>query len=133
MLPALTPLAIDSSRPFPMLASLSLNLAVLLAPAEGDDAPRLAVVQVPSRLPQLVRPPGLDGSSYVLLADVVAQPSCRAVPRPDVARSGAFRVARDAELDLDDEGGDDFMQALEDELRRRRAEPRRAARGRARR
>ena len=48
VLPALTPLAIDSSRPFPLLAGLSLNLAVLARPrAEGEERPRLAVVQVP--------------------------------------------------------------------------------------
>ena len=42
VLPALTPLAIDVSRPFPKLANLSLNLALLLAPAEGEEQPRLA-------------------------------------------------------------------------------------------
>ena len=61
VLPALTPLAIDASRPFPMLAGLSLNLAVLLGPPEGEEEPRLAVVQVPGRLPRLVRPPGVEG------------------------------------------------------------------------
>src|SRR5262249_29463663 len=71
VLPALTPLAIDSARPFPLRSSLSINLALLLAPAEGEDQPRLAVVQVPSRLPRLVRPPGSDGTSYALLEDVV--------------------------------------------------------------
>ena len=58
VLPALTPLAIDVSRPFPRLANLTLNLGVLLAPAEGEDQPRLGVVQVPSGLPQC---PGLRG------------------------------------------------------------------------
>ncbi len=56
VMPALTPLAIDASRPFPMLASLSLNLAVLLEPEEEEEEARLAVVQVPGRLPRLVRP-----------------------------------------------------------------------------
>jgi polyphosphate kinase len=120
VLPALTPLAIDSSRPFPMLASFSLNLAVLLAPAEGEEAPRLAVVQVPSRLPQLVRPAGLDGSSYALLADVARSELPSLFPGQTLLEAVAFRVARDAELDFDDEGGRDFMQALEEELRRRR-------------
>ena len=45
-----------------MLASLSLNLAVLLAPAEDEGERRLAVVQVPGRLPRLVRPPGSKAS-----------------------------------------------------------------------
>ena len=54
ILPVLTPLAIDASRPFPLLASLSLNLALLLAAAPGESEPRLAIVQVPSGLARLV-------------------------------------------------------------------------------
>ena len=66
VLPALTPLAIDVSRPFPKLSSLSLNLAVWLEPAEGETDPRLAVVQVPG-LQRLIRPVGGTGTIYVLL------------------------------------------------------------------
>jgi polyphosphate kinase len=120
VLPALTPLAIDSSRPFPMLASLSTNLAVLLAPAEGETEPRLAVVQVPSRLPQLVRPQGHDGTSYVVLADVVRGELAALFPGQQLLEAVFFRVSRDAELDLDDEGGRDFLKAIEEELRNRR-------------
>ncbi len=120
VLPALTPLAIDFSRPFPMLASLSLNLAVLLAPAEDEEQPRLAVVQVPSRLPRLVRPPGAGGTTYVLLEEIIRAELPSLFPGQAVVESAAFRVARDAELDLDDEGGRDFLVAVEEELRNRR-------------
>ncbi len=119
VLPALTPLAIDSSRPFPMLASLSLNVAALLAPAEGKQDPRLAVVQVPSRLRRLVRLPQ-EGSVFVLLDDVVQSEMGALFPGQSVIETAAFRVARDAELDLDDEGGRDFLEAVEEELRNRR-------------
>ena len=50
VLPVLTPLAIDVSRPFPLLSSLSLNLALLLEPAPGESGRRLAIVQVPAGL-----------------------------------------------------------------------------------
>jgi polyphosphate kinase len=120
LLPALTPLAIDSSRPFPLLANLSLNLAVLLAPAEGEERPRLAVVQVPGRLPRLVRPAGIDGTTYVLLEEVLRSELPRLFPGQALLESAAFRIARDAELDLDDEGGRDFLKTVEEELRKRR-------------
>ena len=120
VLPALTPLAIDASRPFPMLAALSLNLALLLAPGEGEEEPRLAVVQVPGRLPRLVRPPGVEGTSYVLLEDVVREELGSLFPGQEILDVAAFRVARDSELDLDDEGGRDLLQAIEEELRNRR-------------
>ncbi len=119
VLPALTPLAIDFSRPFPMLASLSLNVAALLAPAEGKQEPRLAVVQVPSRLRRLVRLPQ-EGSAFVLLDDIVQSQMAALFPGQQVIETAAFRIARDAELDLDDEGGRDFLEAVEEELRNRR-------------
>jgi polyphosphate kinase len=120
VLPALTPLAIDASRPFPMLASLSLNLAVLLGPAEEGEDPRLAVVQVPGRLPRLVRPPGLEGTVQLLLEDVVRSELGALFPGQSIQDAAAFRVSRDSELDLDDEGGRDFLQLIEEELRNRR-------------
>ena len=120
VLPALTPLAIDTSRPFPMLAGLTLNLAVLLAPAEEGDDPRLAVVQVPGRLPRLVRPPGLDATVQLLLEDVIRAELPALFPGQSILNVAAFRVSRDSELDLDDEGGRDFLQLIEEELRNRR-------------
>jgi polyphosphate kinase len=120
VLPALTPLAIDTSRPFPMLASLSLNLAVLLGPADGDDDPRLAVVQVPGRLSRLVRPPGVEGMLHVLLEDVIWAELASLFPGQEIRDVAAFRIARDSELDFDDEGGRDFLQVIEEELRNRR-------------
>jgi polyphosphate kinase len=120
VLPALTPLAIDASRPFPMLASLTLNLAVLLAAAEGEDQPRLAVVQVPGRLPRLVRPVGSDGTSYLLLEELIRSELPELFRGQAVLESAVFRVARDSELALDDEGGGDFLEAVEEELRNRR-------------
>ena len=120
VLPVLTPLAIDVARPFPMLSSLSINLGVLLEPAEGDEQPRLAVVQVPARLPRLVRPIGGDGTAFALLEDVIRAELATLFPGQKVIETAAFRVARDAEMELDDEGGRDYVQALEEELRKRR-------------
>jgi polyphosphate kinase len=119
LLPTLTPLASDASRPFPMLSGLSLNLALLLAPAPEGDEPRLAVVQVPGGLPRLMRVPGSDGA-YTLLEDVIRHELPALFPGQEVLESAAFRVARDSELDLDDEGGRDFIDVVEEELRKRR-------------
>ena len=119
VLPALTPLAIDTSRPFPMLASLSLNVAVQLAPGDGQSEPRLAVVQLPARLRRLVRLP-LDGAAFALLEDVIRAELQALFPGQTLLESATFRVARDAELALDDEGGRDFLAAVEEELRKRR-------------
>jgi polyphosphate kinase len=72
VLPVLTPLAIDVSRPFPLLSSLSLNVAVLLRPSPGQSEARLAVVQVPAGMARLVRLVGpAEGASFVLLDQII--------------------------------------------------------------
>jgi len=121
VLPALTPLAIDISRPFPRLANLSLNLALLLAPLDGETAPRLGVVQVPAGLRRLVRPPVAEGSSYVLLEEIVRAGLPDLFPGQTVLEAATFRIARDAEMELDDEGGRPYLEAIEEELKKRRS------------
>ena len=120
-LPALTPLATDASRPFPRLANLSLNLAILLAPGDGEEQPRLALVQVPGGLRRLVRPVGGEGSTYVLLEEVIRAELAELFPGQRVMASAAFRIARDAEMELDDEGGRPYLEAVEEELKKRRS------------
>ena len=119
VLPVLTPLAIDSSRPFPMLSSRSLNLALLLEPSEGEDQPRLAVVQVPAKLRRLVRLAG-EGTTYMLLEDILRRELPSLFPGETILESAAFRISRDAEMELDDEGGRDYLEVLEEELRKQR-------------
>ena len=121
--PALTPLAIDSSRPFPMLANLSLNLGLLLAASPDETAPRLGVVQVPGRLPRLQRVPGEEGTAFVWLEDLIRAELGSLFRGQEVLDAAVFRVARDSELDLDDEGGRDYRSDIEEELRKRLGSP----------
>ena len=120
VLPALTPLAIEAERPFPMLSGLSLNLAFWLNPATADGPRRLAVVQMPAGLPRLVRLAGQDGPTFVWLDDVIRLESAALFPGQTVLESTAFRLARDSEFELDDEGGESYLDALEQSLRQRR-------------
>lgn len=118
VLPVLTPLAIDASRPFPLLASLSLNVVLRLAPARDDDEPRLAVVQVPTGLSRLVPVPG-EALTFVVLSDLIRSEFDALFPGQTVLESTVVRLARDSELELDDEGGLPYLEAIEAELRQR--------------
>ena len=120
VLPVLTPFAIDVSRPFPLLASLSLNLALLLEPTDTDGEPRLAVVQVPPGLPRLVRLSESSGTSFVALDDIIREHLTHLFPGQAVREIACFRLSRDAELELDDEGGRTHLELVEREIRRRR-------------
>jgi polyphosphate kinase len=120
VLPVLTPLAIDVSRPFPLLSSLSLNLALLLEPAAGEDERRLAIVQVPAGLTRLIEVAGGEGYTFVLLEDVIRTHIAQLFPGQTILETTVIRLARDAELELDDEGGRTHLEIVEREVRRRR-------------
>ena len=120
ILPILTPLAIDESRPFPLLASLCLNLALILDAPAPDEPKRLAIVQVPGSLTRLIPIPGGNGLSHVLLEELVRAHLSLLFPGQTIVESAVIRLARDAELELDDEGGRTHLEVVESEVRRRR-------------
>jgi len=120
VLPVLTPLAIDVSRPFPLLSSLSLNVAVLLRPATGESDDRLGIVQVPPGLARLVRLAGTTAAAFILLEQIIQANVSQLFPGQDILQSAVIRLARDAELEFDDEGGRTQLEQVERELRRRR-------------
>ena len=120
VLPVLTPLAIDISRPFPLISSLSLNLALLLDAAKGDTARRLAIVQVPAALARLVKIPAAQGFQFVLLEEVIRAHLSQLFPGQPILETTVIRLARDAEMEFDDEGGRTHLEQVERQLRRRR-------------
>ena len=120
VLPVLTPLAIDVLRPFPLLSSLSLNVAVLLDAAAAESDHRLAIVQVPAGLGRLVRIAGADGAAFVLLEEIIRAHLPQLFPGQAILQSSVIRLARDAEMEFDDEGGRTHLELVERELKRRR-------------
>ena len=116
--PALTPLVIGLGRPFPYISNLSLSLGVLLRdPESGTEI--IARVKVPKELLGRFLPIGEDGRSFVPLEEVIAANLDALFPGTDVVDHGYFRVTRDADFNVSDEA-DDLLQAVQDELRRRR-------------
>jgi polyphosphate kinase len=120
VLPVLTPLAIDVERPFPLLLSLSLNVAVLLDAAPGQATHRLGIVQVPAGLARLTKIADPDGAAFVLLEDIIRAHLSQLFPGQPILEASVIRLARDAEMEFDDEGGRTHLELVERELRRRR-------------
>ena len=118
--PVVTPLAVDPSHPFPYISNLSLNLAVIVR--DPYDGSRLfARVKVPPVLPRLL--PLTEGDVFVPVEDVIAANLHELFPGMEVVEHHAFRVTRNADLEVDDDGAEDLLEALEEELRRRRFSP----------
>ncbi len=115
--PVLTPLAVDPAHPFPYISDLSLNLAVIVTdPSDGER--RFARVKVPPLLPRFVAMP--DGERFVPIEQVIAAHLGHLFPGMTVEDHVAFRVTRNADIDLEEEEADDLLEAIELEIRRRR-------------
>ncbi len=119
--PALTPLAVAPGRPFPYISNLSLSLAVLVRDPITDQTV-FARVKVPTEiLPRFVtlRQAAPDPPLLVPLEDVIANHLDALFPGMEIVDYDVFRVTRDADLEVSDDAAD-LLQAVEDELRRRR-------------
>jgi polyphosphate kinase len=118
--PVLTPLAVDPAHPFPYISNLSLNLAVVVR-APGELTKRIARVKVPSLLPRFVVLP--DGERCVPIEQVLARHLSALFPGMEIVEHSAFHVTRNADYDIDLDGADDMVAAVESVLRRRRRSP----------
>src|SRR5829696_3038319 len=115
--PVLTPLAVGLGRPFPYISNLSLSLGVVVRDPEGG-VEAFARVKVPKEmLPRFV--PVGDGRTFVPLEELIAKNLDSLFPGMEILDRAVFRVTRDADFTVSDEA-DDLLQAVEDELRRRR-------------
>ncbi len=123
--PVLTPIAIDESHSSTWIPGLTSNLAVLLRPENRKEMElRMAVVQIPGMLPGLVRLPNDEAMEMLWLNDAVRRRISSLFPGYSVLETAGFRIARDSELELDDETRSDYIGILESELKKRqRAKP----------
>ncbi|GAC1655017.1 MAG: RNA degradosome polyphosphate kinase [Candidatus Dormibacteraceae bacterium] len=115
--PVLTPLAVDPGHPFPYISHLSLNLAVIVRdPLRRRQ--RFARVKVPPLLPRFTALP--DGAGFVPLEQLIAANLQALFPGMEVVDHHPFRITRDADLDLVESEAEDLLEAIQEELRRRR-------------
>ncbi len=114
--PVLTPLAIGPGRPFPYISNLSLSLIVRLHDPDMDHEV-FARVKVPKEvLPRFVE---ISPDTFIPLEEIISRHLDALFPGMEIISHDLFRVTRDADFEVSDEA-DDLLQAVEDELRRRR-------------
>ena len=116
--PVLTPLVIGRGRPFPYISNLSLSLAVVLRDPDQENE-ILARVKVPKELLGRFLTVGDDAATLIPLDELIAAHIGSLFPGMEVIDHALFRVTRDTDYDVSDEAAD-MMQAVEEELRRRR-------------
>jgi polyphosphate kinase len=126
--PVLTPLAVDPGRPFPHISNLSLNLAVLLRNALGQQ--RFARVKVPQPLPRFVpiheitkKYTGKRGGKrqvFVLLEEIISANLGKLFPGMEILESHPFRVTRNADMEIEEDEASDLLETIEAGVRQRR-------------
>jgi polyphosphate kinase len=120
--PVLTPIAVDPAHPFPFIPNLGYALAFEMV-RPGTSTTLSALVRVPSNLDRFITlPPSLTegGRIEVVTVDTLVNLFFHKMfPGYEVAGSGAFRVIRDSEIEIDDEAAD-LVVEFESALRQRR-------------
>jgi polyphosphate kinase len=126
--PVLTPLAVDPGHPFPHISNLSLNLAVIVRDEETNEE-HFARVKVPDVLPRFIElPQALQFAPGAAVTVWTGVPIEQAIahnlealfPGMSILEYYPFRITRNADLEVEEDEADDLLQAIEQELRRRR-------------
>ena len=116
--PVLTPMVIDSGRPFPLLLNKTLNIGVMLKANKGEQEV-FATIQVPSVLERLVPIPGEEGENFVLLEDIIKNHLSELFGFK-VLSAACYRITKNADLSLNEEGAEDLLETIEESLKQRR-------------
>ena len=121
--PVLTPMAVDSSRPFPLIRNKSLNIGALVTKKESSDKDiEFATVQVPSGLPRVVQlpfKPDDEIKSVILLEEVIERNMDKLFLNYDIVCAHPFRVMRNADLSIDEDEAEDLLKEIERQIRMR--------------
>ncbi|MGG0238712.1 RNA degradosome polyphosphate kinase [Bacillus rhizoplanae] len=122
--PVLTPVAIDAYRPFPMLLNKSLNLAAILYDERQtveENRTKLGIVQVPSLLERFIFLPNEDNrQKFISLEDVISNFTHKLFTGYMVSSVTRFRITRNADLTIHEEGARDLLKVIEKELKKRK-------------
>ena len=120
VLPVLTPLGAEDLEPFPLLPGLKLYLALLLSPlehAEGEEpAAKVAIVPVPAALPRFITMPTTKGVCLARLEEVMAANMELLFSGYRIEASLVFRIARDADIAVEEEDAAELMEAMQEAI-----------------
>ena len=117
--PVLTPMAVDSSRPFPLVHNKSLNIAAILKKKEGGGELDFAIVRVPGVLSRIVEIPGSEGQAVILLEEVIERNIQALFLNYDIVTAHPFRIMRNADLTIDEEEAEDLLKEIQKQLKKR--------------
>ncbi|MCI9361636.1 MAG: RNA degradosome polyphosphate kinase [Hungatella sp.] len=117
--PVLTPMAVDSSRPFPLVHNKSLNIAAILKKKEGNEELDFAIVRVPGVLSRIVEFPSKEGQAVIFLEEIIERNIQSLFLNYDIITAHPFRIMRNADLTIDEEEAEDLLKEIQRQLKKR--------------
>ena len=122
--PVLTPMAMDSSRPFPLIRNKTLNIGALISKRDkkkGKESTVFATVQVPSVLPRVIQIPSVkeNDTTVILLEEVIEKNIGELFLGYDVVCAHPYRIMRNADLTIDEDGAEDLLVEIQKQLKKR--------------
>ncbi|MBQ8148346.1 MAG: RNA degradosome polyphosphate kinase [Lachnospiraceae bacterium] len=118
--PVLTPMAVDASRPFPLIRNKSLNIGALIRKKDSNEV-EIATVQVPSVLPRIVHvPSNQEGmEEVILLEQVIEKNISKLFLNYEVTCAHPYRIMRNADLTIDEDEAADLLKEIEKQIKQR--------------
>ena len=118
--PVLTPMAVDSSRPFPLIRNKTLNIAALVRKKDGKEELEFATVQVPGVLSRVVQLPSDSGNcKIILLEEVIERNMHKLFLNYDIVCAHPFQIMRNADLTIEEDEAADLLKEIEKQLKKR--------------
>lgn len=119
--PVLTPMAMDSSRPFPLVRNKTLNIGALISKKEGDSEKEFATVQVPGVLARVVELPAdkKGNRQVILLEEIIERNIGKMFLSYDVVCAHPYRIMRNADLTIDEDEAADLLKEIQKQLKKR--------------
>ena len=121
--PVLTPMAMDSSRPFPLIRNKTLNIGALISKKDkkGKEELMFATVQVPSVLPRVVQIPSkkAEDTTVILLEEIIERNIDKLFLSYDVVCAHPYRIMRNADLTIDEDEAEDLLVEIQKQLKKR--------------
>jgi polyphosphate kinase len=115
--PVIIPIAVDATHPFPHLNNLSFGLIVKLKDSDNTSIERFGIIRVPRVLNRFVE---LENNVYIPIESVIAQHIESLFPGYTLIKYASFRVTRNADIEIEEEEADDFLEILEEGLKLRK-------------
>lgn len=117
--PVLTPMAVDSSRPFPLISNRTLNIGALIRDKKKDVID-IATVQVPSVLARVVElPPEGDVREIILLEEIIEKNLNKLFLNYEIVCAHPYRIMRNADLAIDEDDAADLLKEIEKQIKKR--------------